>query len=59
MTDKTNSLNEDKLDKLLFLKKNKNESAYLKRNEDKRIDQSKTKIVSITDDESILTIKAI
>ena len=35
MTDKTNSLNQDKLYKLLFIKKE--QFAYLKRNKEKRI----------------------
>ena len=56
MTDKRNSLNEDKLDKLLFLKR---KSAYLKRNKEKRIDQAsratKTKC-PVTDHESALSI---
>ena len=52
-TDKRTSLNEDKFDKLLFLKKN----AYLKRNEEKRIDQTYPKRrFSVTDHESALII---
>ena len=56
MTDKRNNLNEDKLDKLLFLKK---KSAYLKRNKEKRIDQaSRTpkRRSSVTDHQSALSI---
>ena len=57
MTDKRNSLNEDKLDKLLFLK---NKSAYLKRNKEKK-ELIKHHVhpkrrVSATDDESVLSI---